>query len=224
MKRTIGLIAVILLSGCASTKQPVLPEDPYYAPIRPEAHVDNVTTTGSLFNNQTAQDLYSDSKAGQVGDIITVILQESTAASKSASTDLAKKNAMTVNPITAMGRTETLNGNSIELGIDTDSTFQGDSQANQANSLIGNISVNVIDVLANGNLVVRGEKWLTLNQGDEFIRLTGILRPQDIAKDNTVPSYKIANARIKYSGTGTFAKAQEQGWLTNFFYSVLWPF
>jgi flagellar L-ring protein precursor FlgH len=82
----------------------------------------------------------------------------------------------------------------------------------------------VVQVLANQNLLVRGEKWLTLNNGDEYIRLTGVVRPADVSPTNEIASTKIANARIQYSGTGSFATAQEEGWLSGFFSSEYWPF
>jgi flagellar L-ring protein precursor FlgH len=83
--------------------------------------------------------------------------------------------------------------------------------------------VHVLKVLPNGNLMIRGEKWLTLNNGDEYIRLTGVIRPKDINSNNTILSTKVANARIQYAGTGSFADANEQGWLTKFFNSSWWP-
>ena len=79
-------------------------------------------------------------------------------------------------------------------------------------------------VLPNGNLLVQGEKWITINHGDEFIRIRGIVRPTDIAPDNTVASYKVADARIFYSGRGSMARAQRPGWLTEFFLSPAMPF
>jgi flagellar L-ring protein precursor FlgH len=81
----------------------------------------------------------------------------------------------------------------------------------------------VVEVLPNQNLIIRGEKWLTLNNGDEYIRLTGVIRPADVTPTNEIESTKIANARIQYSGTGSFAKSQEKGWLTKFFSSTWWP-
>ena len=83
--------------------------------------------------------------------------------------------------------------------------------------------MTVVNVLPNNNLIIRGEKWLTLNAGDEYIRLTGIIRPEDISPGNQIESSKIANARIQYSGTGSFSEAQQQGWLTRFFNSSWWP-
>jgi len=108
--------------------------------------------------------------------------------------------------------------------LSSSNEFEGDAQANQSNNLSGNISVTVIRVLPNNNLIIRGEKWLTLNNGDEYIRLTGIVRPADVNPANEVLSTKIANARIQYSGTGQFAKAQNRGWLGQFFLSTIWPF
>jgi flagellar L-ring protein precursor FlgH len=117
----------------------------------------------------------------------------------------------------------TFNGNELSVGIETENEFEGESKGNQSNSLKGSISVNVVQVLANGNLVVRGEKWITINNGDEYLRLTGIIRPEDIDPSNAIESHRVANARIQYSGTGAFMETQEQGWLTRFFSSPVWP-
>ena len=122
-----------------------------------------------------------------------------------------------------MTRDRTINGNTIDLGLNQTSSFTGEADADQSNSLTGSISVNVIQVLTNGNLIVRGEKWITINNGDEFIRLTGMIRPQDISADNQIKSIKVANARIQYSGTGSFADTQKMGWLARFFNSSWWP-
>ncbi|NAX33874.1 flagellar basal body L-ring protein FlgH, partial [Vibrio sp. V29_P1S30P107] len=95
--------------------------------------------------------------------------------------------------------------------------FSGSAEANQSNSIKGSITVEVIDVLTNGNLVIRGEKWLMLNTGDEYIRLSGTIRPDDIDAENTIASNRISNARIQYSGTGTNQDMQEPGFLARFF-------
>ena len=152
-------------------------------------------------------------------------LSENTNATKSAGTTTSKETGVDVQPITGLGGNALNIGNqSIQLGVNSSSEFAGDAQANQSNSLNGSISVTVTDVLANQNLVIRGEKWLTLNHGDEYIRLTGIIRASDISPENEILSTRIANARIQYSGTGSFARSQEKGWLTKFFSSQWWPF
>jgi len=225
--KTIAIIVLltILLSSCASVEQAkVLPDDPNFAPILPEEEAVDLVPTGSLFNKHYVNNIYSDSKARRVGDIISVILSESTQAKKNSKTELKKENSSAMQPIIGLGGTPvTINGNSLQFGLDQKSNFKGDSKADQGNSLSGNISVHVLKVLPNGNLIIRGEKWMTLNNGDEYIRLTGIIRSKDITANNTILSNKIANARIQYSGTGAFAEAQEQGWLSRFFNSGWWP-
>lgn len=219
-------LGIILLSGCQSTSsyQP-LPNDPFYAPILPEIPRQKVSEDGSIFQSDMANNLYSDVKARRVGDIITVNLQENTSATKSAGTSNSKETGLELSPIVGLGgNAVNLGGQSIQLGVDSSKDFTGDASANQSNNLTGSISVTVVQVLANQNLLVRGEKWLTLNNGDEYIRLTGVVRPADVSPTNEIESTKIANARIQYSGTGTFASAQKEGWLSGFFSSEYWPF
>ena len=226
MKRILALsVAIIILGGCASTSQPpVEANDPSFAPVVPDYPRETIVEDGSLFRSYMANSLYSDVTARRVGDIITVTLSESTSASKSADTTTAKDSSVNLDTITGLGgQAVNIGGQSIQLGIGSSSDFSGDSAANQSNSLSGAISVTVVDVLPNNNLVIRGEKWLTLNHGDEYIRLTGIIRPADISTENEIVSTKVANARIQYSGTGSFARAQERGWLTKFFDSTWWP-
>ncbi|GAA6203425.1 flagellar basal body L-ring protein FlgH [Thalassotalea sp. SU-HH00458] len=222
---TIILCAWMTLSGCASIEQAkTLPDDPDFAPILPEMQESPIVPTGSLFQANYVNNIYSDSKAHRVGDIISVILSESTQAQKNAKTELKKENSAVLDPITGLGASPiTFKDDAIQFGLNQTSDFKGDSKSNQGNSLSGNISVHVLRVLPNGNLMIRGEKWMSLNNGDEYIRLTGIIRAQDISSSNTIVSSKVANARIQYAGTGAFAEVQEQGWLSKFFSSSWWP-
>ena len=219
-------LGIILFSGCQSTtSHEPLPNDPFYAPILPVIPRQKMVEDGSIFQSDMANSLYSDVKARRVGDIITVNLQENTRATKSAGTSTSKETEVAINPIIGLGGNAlNIGSESIQLGMDTTNEFEGDSSANQSNNLTGNISVTVVQVLANQNLLVRGEKWLTLNNGDEYIRLTGVVRPADVSPTNEIQSSKIANARIQYSGTGSFAIAQKEGWLSGFFSSEYWPF
>ncbi|KXI28021.1 flagellar basal body L-ring protein FlgH [Paraglaciecola hydrolytica] len=219
------LVAFTLLSACKSTPHEVMPNDPFYAPIIAEIPEQKIAQDGSIFQADMANSLYSDVKARRVGDIITVNLQERTQATKSAGTSTNKDTSVDVNPIIGLGGNALNIGNeSIQLGLGATNAFSGDASTNQSNNLVGNISVTVVQVLPNQNLLVRGEKWLTLNNGDEYIRLTGVVRPADVSPSNEIVSTKIANARIQYSGTGTFASAQKEGWLSSFFSSEYWPF
>lgn len=101
--------------------------------------------------------------------------------------------------------------------------FDGSATSAQQNMLRGSITVAVHQVLPNGVLVIRGEKWLTLNQGDEYMRVTGLVRADDVARDNSVSSQRIANARISYAGRGALSDANSAGWLTRFFNHPLFP-
>lgn len=221
------VVACSFATACQTTVQhDPRPNDPMFAPIVPEMPVQRIANNGSIFNAAYSNSLYSDAKARRVGDIITVILRENTNATKSASTTLERDTQMDFDPITGPGG-RILNlgtGGDFQLDLKAKNDFEGDASANQSNNLSGNISVTVVQVMPNGNLIVRGEKWITLNQGDEYIRLTGIVRPNDVSPANEVISTKIANARIQYSGTGSFSQVQQQGWLGKFFNSGWWPF
>lgn len=226
MKQVILMLSIIcLLTSCASKKTvQVLPNDPNFAPIMPESKDELVVPTGSLFRTNYVNNIYSDAKAHRVGDIISVILSESTQANKNANTELTKETNHSLEPILGLnGAVATFGGRSLQFEFDQENEFAGDASSNQSNSLDGNISVHVLRVLPNGNLMIRGEKWMTLNNGNEYIRLTGMIRAQDIGADNTVLSSRVANARIQYSGTGEFADVQEQGWISKFFSSSWWP-
>ena len=230
MKKLFTLLLSVLLvtvtASCSSTLElnKALPDDPDFAPILPEEEEKQIIPSGSLFKANYVNNIYSDSKAHRIGDIISVILSEKTQANKNAKSELKKGNDLTMGAISGLGgQPVTINGQTLQMGFTQDSNFSGDSKANQGNSLSGNISVHVLRVLQNGNLMIRGEKWITLNNGDEYIRLTGVVRSKDINANNTVLSSKIANARIQYAGTGSFADVNEQGWLSKFFSSAWWP-
>ena len=225
MQQLISVIAcALVLGGCASMEVPTA-DDPYFAPLAPEPASRPLVQNGSLFAQYYSNSLYSDNKARHEGDIITVVLKERTQASKNAKTEMQKDSSTSFEPMVGLGgRNVSVAGNVLQFGADSTSDYKGDSKADQSNSLVGNISVNVLQVLNNGNLVIRGEKWLTLNTGKEYIRLTGVIRSQDVDVNNTVESTKIANARIEYSGTGAHHNGQSPGWLSRFFNGPLWPF
>ncbi|WP_317931639.1 flagellar basal body L-ring protein FlgH [Halioxenophilus sp. WMMB6] len=217
--------AACLLAACGSqTLAPKPDSDPYFAPVMAPSAAREPPSNGSLYSRNYAMSLYGDSKAMRVGDIITVVLQERTTSSKSTNVSVIKDNNIGVDEGTLLGTGLGVSNLSLLTDLTAQRDFSGEADADQSNRLQGNITVTVADILENGNLVIRGEKWLTLNRGDEFIRLSGIVRPQDIATDNTIASTRIANARISYSGTGELAESNRMGWLSRFFNSALWPF
>lgn len=230
MKSMIGwLVAgsvLVAISGCGSMGVSKLalserPGDPDFAPVPSDSLIPPPSSGGSLFAGAYGISLYGDKKARRVGDIITVILSEETQGSKSSQSSTSKTSEATIAAPTLAGI-----GPLEQIGatLQGDRSFSGSGDADQSNSLSGNITVTVSEVLPNGVLRVRGEKWITLNTGSEFIRIQGMLRPDDINLDNTVSSQKLADARIAYSGSGAVASASKQGWLSAFFNSRVFPF
>ena len=224
MKKLLILsMAAMLLSGCVST--PPKPDSPHFAPVKPQAMQAPREVTGSIFNPATSNNLYGDGRAHRIGDIITVVLQESTSSTKSNKTSVDKETTQTLASPTIMGFEPKIFGKPLSASTGPSTTeFEGEGKSDMSNSLDGNITVTIHEVLPNGLMVVKGEKWLTLNQGDEYIRVSGLIRPQDITSSNTVLSTQLADARITYSGTGAVHNSNSMGWLAKFFVGPLWPF
>jgi flagellar L-ring protein precursor FlgH len=160
-----------------------------------------------------------------VGDTLTIRLEESTNAEKSVSTNTANTTEAALAGPTIFGRPVTVNGVPVlEGSLNNESSFNGNGASKQSNALDCAVSVTVAKRFANGNLLVRGEKWIAINSGKEFVRLQGIVRPSDIAPDNSVVSWKVADAYISYGGQGTVANASKPGWFYRFFNSPHTPF
>jgi flagellar L-ring protein precursor FlgH len=194
-----------------------------YRPTMPPQPLLPPASSGTIYQPARGLSLFEDVKARRVGDTLTIRLAEKTQASKSASSDASKESSVDTGVPIIGGKGITRNGKDIlNSEWETEQDFAGKGSSSQSNSLSGNITVTVAEVHSNGNLLVRGEKWLTLNQGEEFVQISGIVRPVDIASDNSVDSYKVADARITYSGQGTLADANRPGLLTRFFIK-LWP-
>ncbi len=224
MKILVLVLCIVFLSACMQNRKP-LPDDPAYAPTVSANMPVPQRTAGSLYQDAYGMSLFDDRKAHFVGDVITVTLSEKTVSKKSSGVAVKKNSSADMNAGTLLGAANpSYKGLSLENSIAHNRTFSGDADADQSNSLEGNITVTVSEILPNGNLIVRGEKWITLNRGDEFIRISGIIRPDDIAPDNTVVSTRLANAKISYSGTGSLADSQTMGWFSRFFNSGWWPF
>jgi len=222
MKKLLILIA-ILSSGCALNKpEPVSPD---FVPVRPVISTPPPIENGGIYQTGYGVSLFSDVSAKRVGDIITVVLSENTNASKSASTSTGKDSEIDIASPTLLGGPVSAAGiNFLANSLDGSRSFSGSGDSSQSNSLDGRITVTVSEVLPNGHLMVQGEKRMTLNQGNEHIRFSGIVRPADIRSDNTVVSTSVANAQIIYGGTGMIASANTQGWFTQFLSSKWWPF
>ena len=206
----------LLLAGCVTQPQTSSAPDEPPLEVRP---VERRGVSGGVFSTEAFSTLTSDHRAFRSGDVLTVSLQETTQASKKTGTSVGKNSAATVSPALLLGTTL-----STDIGLSAKRNFDSSDSSTQQNALQGSITVVVQEVLPNGLLRVRGEKSLTLNQGEEFIRLSGYVRTADVDTDNNLSSLRIANAHIVYSGRGALAETHRQGWLTSFFNSAWMPF
>ncbi len=218
------LVSITLLQACS-----LLPREREpgidYAPAVPLASEQTASAPGGIYGSETGMDLFMDLRARAVGDILTILLVERTNASKDSSSSTSKDTQLDTGMPIIAGRPVTVGGTEVlNNEIQSSNSFSGEADATQSNRLDGSITVTVADRLRNGNLLVRGEKWITLNQGEEFIRFSGIVRPVDIGPDNSIPSTKVADAKITYSGSGTLANSSEPGWVSKFFNSPWFPF
>lgn len=223
-----ALLLPVLFSGCANS--PPM-KDPEFAPVEPERMVPPQQNNGAIFQAGFELALFEDLRARRVGDILSITLEEKTEADKAAAADLSKTNSNTIDNPVLFGSPLSFNrprfdadGNTLGFGLGSNHNFQGDSTATQSNELTGTIAVTVVQVLPNGNLRVRGEKRISINTGNEYVRISGIVRPGDVGPDNTISSIKVADATIQYVGDGPLADASKIGWLARFFVSAFLPF
>lgn len=219
-----ALMFIFSLCASCSLGPPAKPNTAEFAPILAPTQAQAAPLNGSLYTETNSLNLFSDRKARRVGDIITIELKENTVSQKKANLGASKSaNHTTKNP-TLLGAPLSLGGLNLGTELNSSNDFKGKGDAAQSNNLQGNITVTVTEILPNGTLLVKGEKWITINRGDEYIRISGMIRPDDVSADNTVISTRVANARISYSGTGALADANQGGWLSQFFNSGFWPF
>lgn len=213
----LAVLAQLALVGCA-TRPPELiqpadsvPDFLMSAPPKPQA--------GGLFVAHSATGLLADQRAHRIGDVLTVLLEEETQASKKANTETSKGSSVGIQPPILAGKSL-----KADLTLEGSSKFKGGGSSTQQNALSGAMTVIVQQVLPNGLLYIKGDRGLSLNQGDEVLRLSGYIRATDVDLHNRVSSLRVANARISYSGHGALSDANEAGWLTRFFQSPLFPF
>lgn len=216
----LGLLAA-LFAGCAWNTPPTTVHQPMTQ--RPRPSQEPVINTGSIYQpDQARLALFSDRRARFVGDTLTVMIEERTTASKKSSASATRESSIDLPAPTIAGIPgKALQGVNVSAGSTTE--FEGEGDAASNNLFNGSLSVTVIEVLDNGNLLVSGEKQVTINRGTEFIRFSGVVNPINITPTNTVSSTRVADARIEYRGTGYVAESQTMGWLSRFFMSV-YPF
>lgn len=233
------VIALGFMSGCATQR---LEHNPKYAPVRPATAITAPQSSGSIYLTSNNINLFETVKAHRVGDILTVVFDEKTTGKKETKTEDNKGTSVELLNPTIFGKavsTDASTGNAtvdtglglldelvqaINTSIESEADFKSKGKSEQKNSLTGNIGVTVVEVLPNGNLVIQGEKLVTINQGDEYIQLSGIIRSRDVGLNNKISSSQVANAQIVYSGVGLTHDSNSGGWGTRFFMSDVWPF
>lgn len=214
------IFGVALLAGCATTVPPTSVHQPMTA--RPEARSVSASSNGAIFNVTSSRPLFEDRRARFVGDTITINIAEKTTASKNSENKTTRSTSVKAAIPTVNGLPlKTLQGTNFAASGSND--FDGKGQNTSANDFTSSLTVTVIEVLPNGNLLVSGEKQIGLKEGEEFIRFSGVVNPNNITSANTVQSTQVADARIEYKANGFIDSAQAMGWLSRFFLSFL-PF
>ena len=230
IKSLLLLISFLVVSGCVSAPPERMGKfsyEPSYPTNIPET---NSPRNGSLFNQGDSLSLFDDSRAHKVGDIITINLSESFNAKKKDEAKYEKTNKqrfglgsdLTGGASVFGGKVGTGLGAGIGIGYGSDGNFKGKSDVKQNSSLDGSIAVMVVQVISNGNLVIRGEKWITVHDGEEVIRFAGIIRAEDIQPDNTIGSSKVADVRLIYKDVGISGDSSRASAVTQFLHKY-WP-
>lgn len=216
---TVSLAALTATPAMAGKKRDA--ERQFFAPTvvaQPAAPPAN----GSIFQASMGYTpLTSGARAQSVGDIITIVLVERTQATKSNSADTSRSGSIGLTPPSTGPLSKLFSPSDIESG--GQNSFTGKGGATQSNALSGEITVTIAAVYPNGTMLVKGEKALTLNRGDEYIQISGLVRQADISPDNRIASTRVADAKIIYTGKGEIARASRQGWLQRFF-TMISPF
>ena len=218
LPRALVLLAGLLgLAGCGTTPTSIV-EQPTTA--RPQPQAVQTASNGAIYQMAAYRPLFEDRRARHVGDVLTIVINEKTQAGKQASSN-ASKTSEVDSSISAVAGVplKTLQG----LGINAEASNQYDDKSalNSSNTFSGSVTVTVIEVLPNGNLIVAGEKQIALDKGTEYIRLSGVVQPDTIQAGNTVSSAKVADARLEYRTSAKFDTAEVMGWLGRFFLSFI---
>jgi flagellar L-ring protein precursor FlgH len=219
-KLLITWISAVVLTGCVSTTPGTAVHQPMS--VRPAPQDVAPLGNGAIFNTASSRPLFEDRRARFVGDTLTINIVEKTQASKKSDTKAERSQSMDVSVPSVVGL-PFKSAQGMTLGLDSANKFGGTGSNTSSNDFISTITVTVIDVYPNGNLLVSGEKQLGLKDGEEFIRFSGVVNPNTITGANTVQSTQVADARMEFKANGTLDSANTPGWLTRFFLNVL-PF
>ena len=208
---------LFLITNCSTYVEEAINKE--FKPIAPTIAEMKATkaNNGAIYSTSSPGLFSTDKRAHQVGDILTVQLNETFSSTKSVTSQSAKEDSIgaEVGPTGILKNFTGLGGS-----VSKSNSFKGSGSASQSNSLTGFISATVVKVYPNGNLEIKGQKRLRLTDGSEYVRLAGIVRPQDISSSNTVSSNLIAEAQIEYVGSGTLSNESAPGWGSKFLRAI----
>jgi flagellar L-ring protein precursor FlgH len=217
-KSSCCLVLVLALYGCVTTA----PSTAVHQPMTARPTPATAPSSGAIFSVATARPLFEDRRARFVGDTLTVNIQEKVQASKKSENKTSRSQTVDVSVPTMIGLPfKSVQGTT--LSANDSNNFNGKGENTSSNDFTGTLTVTVIEVFPNGNLLVSGEKQIGLKEGEEFIRFSGVVNPNTITFANTVVSTQVADARIEYKANGFIDSAQVMGWLSRFFLTFL-PF
>jgi len=220
MKKILALSLIALSVAACNSVPPTNVHQPMTA--RPASRTEMLASNGSIYQAGAARTLFEDRRARYVGDTMTITIAETNSASTKSNTKVNHSTSITANagPIVGLPG-KSLQGMSLTAGGTNNLDGKGEAAAN--NVFTGTITVTVIEVLPNGNLLVSGEKQVAIGFGQEYIRLSGVINPFFINSANSISSSQVADARIEYKESGAISEAQIMGWMSRFFLNVL-PF
>jgi len=226
MKLLVSMFALMMVSACSVLPPQPLTHSVGFEPVQPLEKQAERVPTGGIYVSRQSDSWFGRGRNFQVGDVITVLLNESTQAARTQGSDLKRESSNTaLNTAFSPkwgGQMGNILSNPVNLGSSVTKSV-GTGKADQEASLTGSVAVSVVSVMANGNLVLRGEKQVALTEGAEIIQVSGIIRPEDVSAVNTVQSRRLANAQISYRGSGDLASTAKAGWGTSALMK-LWPF
>ena len=212
------LVVAAMRAGCVTTTPPTAVHQPMS--VRPEPRPQYQTNAGAIFQPGAVRPLFEDRRARMVGDTLVINLSERTQAAKKSSSSADRSQDIEVS-VPRIAGVPLKGAQGIGVQANSENVFAGKGASSADNNFTGTITVTVIEVLPNGNLLVSGEKKVAINQGDEYIRFSGVVNPTQVTAANTVQSTQVADARIEYRATGYIDEAQVMGWLGRFFLSFL---
>jgi flagellar L-ring protein FlgH len=218
INRFIFTVVLLIGLGACSSVPPSIVHQPMTA-LPANAHVQK-EMNGAIFQSSSYRPLFEDNRARLIGDVLTVSISEKTSAGKAAASNNTKTGSTDFGVPKVLGLSSSVMANA-SISTSTSNKFDEKGAETASNNFSGTITVTVIDVLPNGNLLVSGEKQMAFDKGAEYVRFSGVVNPRTIAAGNTVVSSQVADARFEYRSTTAIDRSEWNSLLNRFFLSFV---